>query len=170
MSLPHQQWALAQAIVDKAGAEGLMIAAAESCTGGLVGAAVTSVPGSSAVFDRGFVTYSNEAKTELLGVPPELIAHCGAVSGEVAKAMAAGAYERSRADVAVSITGVAGPGGGTAEKPVGLVWFGLAVGGETARAERRVFAQGDRDFVRMRATSVALALVLEGLRRVGDAG
>ncbi len=166
MTLPHRQWALARAIVDKAGADGLMVAAAESCTGGLVGGAITSVPGSSAVFDRGFVTYSNEAKSELLGVPADLIAHYGAVSGEVAQAMAAGAFDRSRADVAVAITGVAGPGGGAAEKPVGLVWFGLAVSGESPRAERRVFSHGDRDFVRMRATDVALALLLEGLGRV----
>lgn len=156
MTLSHRDWRLAQGVVDKAGASGLLVAAAESCTGGLVGAALTSVPGSSAVFDRGFVTYSNEAKAELLDVPPAMIDCYGAVSRQVAKAMAIGAIERSRADLAVSITGIAGPGGGNAEKPVGLVWFGFARRGERARAERRVFVHGDRDYVRARATTTAL--------------
>ena len=96
-----------------------MIASAESCTGGMITAALTDVPGSSAVVDRGFVTYTNEAKTEMLAVPAPLIAWCGAVSAEVAGAMAQGAVLNSRADLAVSVTGVAGPSGGTAEKPVG---------------------------------------------------
>ncbi len=157
-------WSLAQAIVDKAGADGLMIAAAESCTGGLVAGAITDVPGASAVLERGFVTYSNEAKTELLGVPPAAISRCGAVSAPVARAMAAGALARSHADIAVSITGIAGPGGGNAEKPVGLVWFGLAARDEKqARVERRVFPSGARDFVRARASETALRLLLQGL-------
>jgi len=159
----HKIWALAQAIVDKAGAEGLMLASAESCTGGLIMAALTDVPGSSAVVDRGFVTYSNEAKIEMLGVPSALIAARGAVSGRVAKAMAAGALKRSRADIAIAVTGIAGPGGGGAEKPVGLVWFGYAEPGRPPRAERRVFAQGSRDFVRQRAAETALAFLLRGV-------
>lgn len=163
MTQPHRIWDLAQRIVDKAGAEGVMIAAAESCTGGMVAAAITDVPGASAVLDRGFVTYSNEAKTEMLGVAPALIAQHGAVSGPVARAMAAGALAKSRADIAVSITGVAGPGGGSARKPVGLVWFGLAIRGMPVRLERRVFADSDRNLVRLRATETALGLLLNGL-------
>lgn len=163
MTQPHRIWALAQQIVDKAGAEGLMLATAESCTGGMIAAAITDVPGSSAVLDRGFITYSNEAKSEMLGVPLETIARYGAVSRLVARAMAEGALARSRADIAVSVTGIAGPSGGTAQKPVGLVWFGLAVQGGQTRTERRVFASGDRTFVRMRATELALTLALRAM-------
>jgi nicotinamide-nucleotide amidase len=128
-------------------ARGWRIATAESCTGGLIAAALTHVPGSSEVVDRGFVTYSNEAKTEMLGVDPALIAAHGAVSQRVAAAMADGAVARSLADVAVAVTGVAGPGGGSAEKPVGTVWFGCARRGEPTVTERQVFA-GDREAVR----------------------
>lgn len=163
MTQPHRIWDLAQRIVDKAGAEGVMLAAAESCTGGMVAAAITDVPGASAVLDRGFITYSNEAKQEMLAVAPALIARYGAVSGPVARAMAAGALAHSRADIAVSITGVAGPSGGTSLKPVGLVWFGLAVRGAPVRTERRVFADSDRSLVRQRATETALGLVLSKL-------
>lgn len=163
MTLPHRIWTLAQQIVDKAGAEGVVLATAESCTGGLVAGAITEVPGSSAVLDRGFITYSNEAKTELLGVRKEMIAEHGAVSAAVARAMAEGALRRSRADIAVAVTGVAGPGGGTAEKPVGLVWFALASKGAPARVERRVFSSGDRSFVRARATETALRLALRAM-------
>jgi nicotinamide-nucleotide amidase len=163
MTQPHRIWDLAQRIVDKAGAEGLLIAAAESCTGGMIASAITDVPGASAVLDRGFVTYSNEAKAEMLGVPPALIMRHGAVSGPVARAMAAGALQYSRADIAVSVTGVAGPSGGSPVKPVGLVWFGLAVKGGAVRVERRVFADTDRNLVRLRATETALGLVLNGL-------
>lgn len=105
---------------------GLRLATAESCTGGLIAAAFTAVAGSSDVFDRGFVTYSNAAKTELLGVPATLVEAHGAVSEPVARAMAAGALARSAAHLAISVTGVAGPGGGTSAKPVGLVWMALA--------------------------------------------
>lgn len=163
MTQPHRIWELAQAIVDKAGGEGMIIAAAESCTGGMIASAITDVPGASAVFDRGFVTYSNEAKAEMLGVDPALIARHGAVSGPVARAMAIGALLNSRADIAVSVTGVAGPSGGSAAKPVGLVWFGLATKGGRPRIERRVFADADRNLVRLRATETALGLVLNGL-------
>lgn len=142
-----------------------MAATAESCTGGMIAAALTDVPGSSAVLDRGFVTYSNEAKTEMLAVPAALISWAGAVSAEVARAMAQGAVLNSRADIAVSVTGVAGPGGGTLEKPVGLVWFGLAREDGFTHIERRVFSYGARSYVRERATETALQLLLHGLNR-----
>ncbi len=135
---------------------GLKIATAESCTGGLVAATLTAIAGSSDVFDSGWVTYSNEAKNESLGVPAELIADNGAVSLEVAQAMARGALRRSHADVAVSITGVAGPGGGTSEKPIGLVYIGLARKDGWSQVERCIF-HGDRDAVRAQSVSRALA-------------
>ena len=163
MTQPHRIWSLAQRIVDKAGAEGLVIAAAESCTGGMISAAITDVPGSSAVFDRGFVTYSNEAKAELLGVRTATIARHGAVSQWVAREMAKGAITNSRADIAVATTGIAGPSGGNGRKPVGLVWFALATRSGAVRAERRVFASGDRNFVRARATETALMLALRAM-------
>ena len=140
-----------------------MIATAESCTGGMIAAAITDVPGSSAVLDRGFVTYSNEAKTEMIGVSPSIIAARGAVSAGVARAMAHGALTRSNADIAVAVTGIAGPTGGSDTKPVGLVWFGLATT-ESVRVERRVFAHGSRDFVRAKATETALHLILTGIK------
>lgn len=138
-------------------AAGVMVATAESCTGGLIAASLTAIAGSSDVVERGFVTYSNQAKTELVGVDPALIDIHGAVSEPVARAMADGAVARSRADLAISVTGVAGPGGGSADKPVGLVWFGCARRGEATTSTSRVFP-GDRMAVR-RAT-VALALDL----------
>lgn len=136
----------------------LRLATAESCTGGLVAGCLTEIPGSSDVIERGFVTYSNEAKSELLGVPAELIAGRGAVSAEVAGAMAAGALARSHAEVAVSITGVAGPAGGSPEKPVGLVYFGLARSGAETRELRRRF-DGDRAAIRLASVEVALDLL-----------
>ncbi len=139
---------------------GLRMATAESCTGGLIAAALTHVPGSSDVVDRGFVTYSNEAKTEMLGVPTELIAAHGAVSQPVAAAMAEGAATRSNADVAVAVTGVAGPGGGSAEKPVGLVWFGCQRRGSGVRTEHRIFP-GDRAAVREATVAFAFELIRE---------
>jgi nicotinamide-nucleotide amidase len=137
---------------------GLMLATAESCTGGLVAALLTEIAGSSSVVERGFVTYSNAAKQELLGVAPSLLATRGAVSTEVAQAMAQGALEHSRADVAVAITGIAGPGGGTDEKPVGLVHFATAArnGGVTA-CEKRF---GDLGRAAIRRASVQQALEL----------
>ncbi len=160
MTQTHRIWSLAQAIIDKAGAEGVMVTSAESCTGGMITAALTDVPGSSAVVERGFVTYTNEAKTEMLGVPAAIIEINGAVSAPVARAMAKGALKNSRADIAVSVTGIAGPSGGTERKPVGLVWFGLADKNGVTRVERRVFAEGGRDFVRTKATETALHLIL----------
>lgn len=139
-------------------AKGLRVATAESCTGGLIAAALTAVPGSSTVVERGFVTYSNDAKAEAIGVPPELIAAHGAVSEPVARAMAEGALARSHADIAVSVTGVAGPGGGSAEKPVGLVHFGCARRGGPIRHVERRFGDIGRDAIR--AASVIQALDL----------
>jgi len=137
---------------------GHMIATAESCTGGLIAAALTHIPGSSDVVDRGFVTYSNAAKTQMLGVPAELIERVGAVSQDVAAAMAEGALQRSQADVAVAVTGIAGPGGGSVDKPIGLVWFGLARRGE-ATLTRRVVFPGDRAAVRAGTVATAFAMV-----------
>jgi nicotinamide-nucleotide amidase len=143
---------------------GLRLAAAESCTGGLVCALLTEIPGASAVVERGFVTYSNQAKQEMLGVPEATLVRCGAVSEETARAMAQGALAQSAADVAVAVTGVAGPDGGTAEKPVGLVHFALARrGGATIAAERR-FGPLGRAAVRLAAVETALEL-LEGAAR-----
>ncbi len=139
-------------------AGGLRVVTAESCTGGLIAATLTAIAGSSEVVDRGFVTYSNAAKTEMLGVPPALIGRLGAVSSEVANAMAVGALARSAADLAVSVTGIAGPGGGSAEKPVGLVWFGLAARGAKASCVMQVFP-GDRAAVRRQTVSRALELL-----------
>lgn len=163
MTQPHRIWSLAQQIIDKAGAEGLMLAAAESCTGGMVAAALTDVPGASAVFDRGFVTYSNEAKSELIDVKPLTISRFGAVSQYVAREMAMGALANSNADIAVATTGIAGPSGGSDRKPVGLVWFAVATHAGLVRTERRVFGFGDRNFVRLKATETALMLTLRAM-------
>ncbi|MDA8232216.1 MAG: CinA family protein [Magnetospirillum sp.] len=151
-------------VLDACAKAGLRIATAESCTGGMVAAALTAVPGSSAVVERGFVTYSNQAKTEMLGVPAALIAAFGAVSEQVARAMAEGALAHSPADLAVAITGIAGPGGGTADKPVGLVHFACARRGEGVAAAREVFP-GDRDAVRQAAARKALEMLLAQARR-----
>jgi nicotinamide-nucleotide amidase len=117
------------------------------------------------VVDRGFVTYSNDAKMEMLGVRPETLEAHGAVSRETAVEMAAGALAHSRAGIAVSVTGIAGPGGGSAEKPVGLVWFGLAVKGLPPLAERRLFEDKGRAFIREESVRTALSLIMEGLRQ-----
>ena len=163
MTQTHRIRSLAQRVIERGAANGVMVATAESCTGGMIAAALTDISGSSAVLDRGFVTYSNEAKNEMLGVPTALIDKHGAVSGEIARAMAKGAIRNSCAGIAVSVTGVAGPTGGTAEKPVGLVWFGLAKAGGSIRAERRVFSGGSRDYVRAKAAETALQLLLNSL-------
>lgn len=140
----------------------LTLATAESCTGGLVAGVLTEVAGSSDVVERGFVTYSNEAKAELLGVPMALIQAKGAVSEEVARAMAEGALAHSRADVAVVVTGIAGPGGATPAKPVGLVHFAAARRGGTVLHQRSVFP-GDRAAVRRAAVEAALVLAEKAL-------
>jgi len=149
---------LARAALDACRARGWRVAAAESCTGGLVAAALTAIAGSSDVVERAFVAYSNEAKADLLGVPPATIAAHGAVSAETAAAMATGATVRAPVDLAVSIAGVAGPGGGSAEKPVGLVILGLARRDGPCRTERHIFA-GDRTAVRRAALLRALQLL-----------
>ncbi|MCG2595764.1 CinA family protein [Ramlibacter sp. XY19] len=136
-----------------------MLATAESCTGGLIAAACTELSGSSNWFERGFVTYSNEAKTELLGVDADLIAQHGAVSEVVARAMAFGAIRHSKARVSVAVTGVAGPTGGSAEKPVGTVWFGFQVDGQLSSETRRF--PGDRAAVRSATVDHALRRLLE---------
>lgn len=140
---------------------GLMLATAESCTGGLIAGACTDLAGSSDWFERGFVSYSNAAKTELLGVPAALVAAHGAVSEPVARAMAEGAVRHSRAQLAVAVTGVAGPGGGSADKPVGTVWFGWTLPGGTHSEMRRF--DGDRAAVRAATVRHALAGLLERL-------
>jgi len=137
---------------------GLMLATAESCTGGLIAAVLTEIAGSSDVVDRGFVTYSNGAKSDMLGVLPELIEANGAVSAPVAASMATGALQRSNAALTIAVTGVAGPGGGTESKPVGTVWFGLAVRGGAGTTERQVFP-GDRAAVRQATVAHALAML-----------
>ena len=140
-----------------------MLVTAESCTGGMVTAALTDIAGASAVVDRGFVTYSNEAKSACLGVSGETLTAHGAVSSETAAEMAAGALaEAAKSHVAVAITGIAGPGGGSAEKPVGLVWFGLALRSGNVTTHRYVF-DGDRNAVRVAAANTALALLLKGI-------
>lgn len=157
--LPTDIVALAERVITENRAAGRRVALAESCTGGLVSAALTEVAGSSTVLDRGFVTYSNEAKSELLGVDPALIAAHGAVSDAVAQAMAAGAVAHSRAQVALSVTGVAGPTGGSPDKPVGTVWFGWQVNGQV-RTERRRF-DGDRATVRAATVEHALRTLVQ---------
>lgn len=143
---------------------GWMIATAESCTGGLIVATLTEIAGSSDVVDRGFVTYSNEAKSDLIGVPAEMIAEHGAVSAEVASAMVQGALTRSRATIAVAVTGIAGPGGGSAEKPVGLVYIGLArKDGGAPRVERHVF-DGRRHEVRLQTVVRAIDLLFDAAK------
>jgi nicotinamide-nucleotide amidase len=151
---------LARQVIETAAARGLTLATAESCTGGLVAAALTAVAGSSAVVDRGFVTYSNAAKSELLGVPADLIETVGAVSEAVARAMADGAARHSRAGLSVSVTGVAGPGGGSADKPVGLVHFGAVGPAGAVHVEHR-FGNLGREEVRLASVRVALQLLLD---------
>ena len=140
----------------------MTIASAESCTGGLIAGCLTEIAGSSDVVDRGFVTYSNDAKSEMLGVPAQLIAANGAVSEPVARAMAEGALQRSLADTTVAVTGVAGPGGGSAEKPVGLVHFALAARDAPTRAMHKVF-DGDRQAIRLATVAEALTLLSEAV-------
>lgn len=153
-----------QALAAALTTRGWMLAAAESCTGGLIAAACTAQAGSSDWFERGVVSYSNEAKTELLGVPAELIARRGAVSGEVAGAMAEGVLARSHANIAVAVTGIAGPGGGSPAKPVGTVWVGLAVHG-TPVTTQLLQLQGDRAAVRRKTVMQALRLLNQKLAR-----
>jgi nicotinamide-nucleotide amidase len=142
-------------IFSKLKTRGGMIATAESCTGGLIAAAITAVPGSSEFFDRGFITYSNEAKMQMLGVPEEILNAHGAVSEETARAMVDGVFRKSRAHLAVSVTGIAGPGGGSEEKPVGLVYIGYGVRDGTVGVARHQF-DGDRSAIREKSAAAAL--------------
>lgn len=141
---------------------GLRITTAESCTGGMIAAAITNIPGSSAIFDCGYVTYADSAKTEMLGVPVAMLAQHGAVSEPVARAMAEGALHAAQADIAIATTGIAGPDGGSNEKPVGLVWFGRAQRGQPTYTEYHIFT-GDRTAVRTAATAHALTLCYQAL-------
>ncbi len=161
MRIDDDLYALALQVGHALSARKAMVATAESCTGGLVAGVITAVAGSSAWFDRGFVTYSNESKIEQLGVPTETLATYGAVSTETASAMATGALRVSRAQWTVAVTGVAGPGGGSIEKPVGTVCFGWAGPGSVA-AEQRLL-QGDRAGIRRESVRIALAGLIDRL-------
>jgi nicotinamide-nucleotide amidase len=153
--------AQAEALLQSCREAGIKLATAESCTGGLIAAFLTAIAGSSDVVDRGFVTYSNESKTDLVGVDAALIERDGAVSESVARAMAVGALARSQAQLTIAVTGIAGPGGGSAEKPVGLVWFGRAKDGEVY-SESRIFP-GGRSEVRIATVRHALDLLRAAL-------
>jgi nicotinamide-nucleotide amidase len=146
-------------IIVAAKAKAYTLVTAESCTGGLIAAAITAIPGASAVLERGFVTYSNEAKSEMLGVPAELIERRGAVSQEVALAMVDGALKHSRADIAVAVTGIAGPDGGSEQKPVGLVHIAAAKRGGARLHEEHRFGDIGRNKVQSESTVAALALI-----------
>jgi nicotinamide-nucleotide amidase len=152
--------ALAAEVLAACRARGLMLATAESCTGGLLSGVLTAVPGASDVVERGFVTYSYASKSELLGVDPALIIRDGAVSEAVARAMAEGALARSHADLAVAVTGVAGPGSDSQAKPAGLVWLACAGHGTATLAEVHRFGDSGRDLVRAMSVEAALRLVL----------
>jgi nicotinamide-nucleotide amidase len=171
-TLPPELVKLAREVVEAHRAAGTRIAVAESCTGGLVSAALTETPGSSDVFDAGFITYSNDAKISMLGVALDVIETFGAVSIAVAWAMARGAQLKSGADIAVAITGVAGPEGGTEKKPVGTVVFGRAQKGanpDDIQADKRQFGDLGRGGVRLQAALCALELLMPGADAVGDA-
>lgn len=157
---------LAQSVLAAARNQGLMIATAESCTGGMIAAALTDIAGSSDVFDRGFVTYSNFAKQQMLGVSAISLERFGAVSDAVAKEMAYGAISNSMANIAVSVTGVAGPGGGSLEKPVGTVWFGVAIEGQSPVSECIHFGDIGRSQVRLQATGHALKMLQSALEDI----
>ncbi|PVB62752.1 CinA family protein [Labrenzia sp. 011] len=155
--------ALATTVLDALKDGGKMVATAESCTGGLICGTLTEIAGSSAVVDRGFVTYSNEAKTDMLGVPADLIRTVGAVSKEVAIAMAEGALARSNADVAVSVTGIAGPGGGSQDKPVGTVHIAVASKGRPTDHVHCWFADKGRRSIRLETVQTALTSILNAI-------
>lgn len=155
--------ALARSLLELCKSRKLTVATAESCTGGLVAGALTEIAGSSAVVMVGFVTYSNEAKIDMLGVSRATLEKHGAVSAETAHEMAAGALKNSRAGIALSVTGIAGPDGGSAEKPVGLVWFGMALSGKPVVTEKRVFENFGRDFIRRETVRHVLKMGLRAL-------
>ncbi len=151
--------AAARDLLDDLRRRGLKLVTAESCTGGLIAALLTEIPGSSDVFERGFVTYSNDSKVETIGVPRALIEQFGAVSREVAEAMAKGALAHSKADITISVTGVAGPGGGTDEKPVGLVYLTVLSPGRDATTKEYRFSVPSRGAIRMATVGEALSLI-----------
>ena len=153
--MPNSITTLVEKIAEQLNQRGEKLCTAESCTGGLIAKTLTDLAGSSVWFDRGFVTYSNAAKTDMLAVPAQLIERYGAVSEAVASAMLNGALQHSEADYAISVTGVAGPGGGSEEKPVGTVWIG--VGSENQQIVRRYVFDGDREAVRLATLETALA-------------
>jgi nicotinamide-nucleotide amidase len=159
---PESTLSLARLVLDKAREQGLHIVTVESCTGGLLSACLTAIPGASDVVDRGFVTYSNRAKSELLSVPAQLIAGHGGVSRAVARAMAEGACEHAPLGIAAAITGIAGPSGGSAEKPVGLVYIAVAREGFVGDEEHR-FGEIGRDEIRMKSVEAALLLLRRAL-------
>jgi nicotinamide-nucleotide amidase len=161
--LPADLLDLAKTVLNAAKAAKKKITTAESCTGGLVSSCLTAIPGSSSVFECGYVTYSNEAKSQMLGVPRDAIAQFGAVSDVTAAAMAEGALAQSNADIAVSITGIAGPDGGTKEKPVGLVYLAVAQRSKDAQVKRYVFA-GTRNDIRRASVAAALELLASQLQ------
>ena len=157
---------LAADVLATARATGFKIATAESCTGGLIAGALTAVAGSSDVVDRGFVTYSNEAKQQMLGVSPITLEKFGAVSKATAKEMAYGALANSLADITISVTGIAGPGGGSEDKPVGTVWFGIAMQGIAPIAEQVQFGNSDRNSIRVDSVFHALGMLNRALKRL----
>ncbi|PHR93344.1 MAG: damage-inducible protein CinA [Robiginitomaculum sp.] len=157
--MPSEIHTKADALIKAAQAKGLTLATAESCTGGWIGKALTEIPGSSAVFLGGLITYSNQSKLELLGIPPEILDFYGAVSEPVAGAMALQTRDMLRADIAVSVTGIAGPGGGSEEKPVGMVCFGLIRRGQKPTTATQIFGDLGREQVRERTVLTALDLM-----------
>ena len=161
--LPTDLLDLAKDVLVAAKAAGARITLAESCTGGLIGGCLTAIAGSSSVFDSGFITYSNESKVRLLGVPRELLTEHGAVSDIVAAAMAEGALAQADAQIALSVTGIAGPDGGTKDKPIGLVYLALAQNDQDAMVKRYVFA-GTRTDIRRATVAAALELLLDRLK------
>lgn len=150
---------LVEKLIKKLKAKGMMMVTAESCTGGLIASAITAKAGASAIFDRAFVTYSNRAKTEMLGVPESVISKHGAVSTLTAEAMVKGALERSGANLAIAVTGIAGPDGGTEEKPVGLVYIAYGLKGELPKVARHDFT-GDREQIRLQSVKQAITYAL----------
>jgi nicotinamide-nucleotide amidase len=160
---PEDLMLAAQLLIGEATARNIRIATAESCTGGLVAGLLTEIPGSSAVLERGFVVYSNRAKEEMLHVPGDLLADYGAVSEPVARALAEGALHESRANLTIAITGIAGPGGSTGFKPVGLVHFASAKENRPMRHEEHVFGDLGRTEIRLEAVRVAMRMLHEGL-------
>jgi nicotinamide-nucleotide amidase len=141
----------------------ILVATAESCTGGMIISMLTDIPGSSSMVDRGFVTYSNEAKVDMLGVSRDTLEKHGAVSAETAYEMAEGALKHSRAGITLAVTGIAGPDGGSAEKPVGLVWFGMALFSKPVVTEKMIFENRGRDFIRRETVKHALNMGLRAL-------